>query len=109
MNNETILDWAQAFAGRVLSDSRVSSESLEQVDRAFRLTYGRRPNAEEQKIAANFLSRQVPILAARLAGNNPAKLPMPTHIPAGMDPARAAALVDLCHMLLASNEFLYIN
>jgi hypothetical protein len=27
----------------------------------------------------------------------------------GMDPARAAAFVDLCHMLFASNEFLYIN
>jgi hypothetical protein len=109
MNNETILGWAQAFAGRVLSDSRVSTESLEQVDRAFRLTYGRRPNGEEQKIAANFLGKQVPIMAARLAGNSQAKVAMPTFIPEGMDSARAAALVDLCHMLLASNEFLYIN
>jgi len=34
---------------------------------------------------------------------------MPAVIPAGTDPARAAALVDLCQMLFASNEFLYIN
>jgi hypothetical protein len=109
LNNETILDWAQAFAGRVLSDARVSSESLEQVDRAFRLTYGRRPSAEEQRIAAGFLGKQVAIMAARLASPNQIKPPLPAHIPDGMDPARAAALVDLCHMLLASNEFLYIN
>jgi hypothetical protein len=30
-------------------------------------------------------------------------------MPAGLDPARAAALVDLSQMLLDSNEFLYIN
>ena len=28
---------------------------------------------------------------------------------AGIDQARAAAFVDLCHMLMDSNEFLYIN
>lgn len=108
MNNETILNWAQALAGRVLSDGRVASESLEQVDRAFRLVYGRRPAAEEQKVSAAFLGKQIPIMASRLA-NGKAKPAMPTQIPAGMEPARAAALVDLCHMLLASNEFLYIN
>jgi hypothetical protein len=34
---------------------------------------------------------------------------MPTRTLEGMDPARAAAFVDLCQMLFASNEFLYIN
>ena len=32
-----------------------------------------------------------------------------TELPAGMDPARAAAFVDFCHTLLNSNEFLYVN
>jgi len=27
----------------------------------------------------------------------------------GMDPAHVAAFVDLCHALLNSNEFLYVN
>jgi hypothetical protein len=108
MNNETILGWAQALAGRVLKDARVGTESLEQVDRAFRVVYGRRPAAEEQKISAEFLGKQVPIMAARLTATQP-KLSMPAYLPEGLEPARAAALVDLCHMLLASNEFLYIN
>ena len=38
-----------------------------------------------------------------------AKPPLPASMPAGIDPARAAALVDLSQMLLDSNEFLYIN
>jgi hypothetical protein len=46
-------------------------------------------------------------MQGRLEG--PSKPPLPANLPAGMDPARAAAWVDLCQMLLNSNEFLYIN
>ena len=47
-------------------------------------------------------------MQARLADDK-TKPPLPSNIPAGMEPARAAAFVDLCQMLLDSNEFLYIN
>jgi hypothetical protein len=47
-------------------------------------------------------------MLARLASND-ARPPLPTNLAAGIDPARAAAFVDLCQMLLDSNEFLYIN
>jgi hypothetical protein len=30
-------------------------------------------------------------------------------VPPGMEPARAAAFVDLCQALLNSNEFVYVN
>jgi hypothetical protein len=108
LNNDLVLDLARAFAARVLNeDSGLTSEA--QVDAAFRLAYGRQASAEEQKTAMAFLERQMPILAARFAGGDKAKPPMPTKTPEGMEPARAAAFVDLCQMLLASNEFLYIN
>ena len=48
-------------------------------------------------------------MAQRLAAGEKAKPPLPANMPAGMDPARAAAFVDLSQMLLDSNEFLYIN
>jgi hypothetical protein len=48
-------------------------------------------------------------MAARIAQGEKSKPPMPTKTIDGMDPARAAAMVDLCQMLFASNEFLYIN
>jgi hypothetical protein len=107
LNNDLILQWAQSLAGRVLNDSGLTPEA--QIDRAFKLTYGRSPSTEEQKIAADFLARQIPIMTQRLAADAKAKPPMPANMPAGIDPARAAALVDLSQMLLDSNEFLYIN
>ncbi len=78
------------------------------MDRAFRLAYGRGASVDEQKIAEDFLAKQTPMMAARLADDK-TKPPMPTNLPQGVDPARAAAFVDLCHMLMDSNEFLYIN
>jgi len=107
LNNDLILQWAQSLAGRVLNDSGLTPEA--QIDRAFKLTYGRSPSAEEQKIAADFFAKQIPIMAKRIATDSKAKPPMPENMPAGIDPARAAALVDLSQMLLDSNEFLYIN
>jgi hypothetical protein len=107
LNNGLVLDWAKAFAGRVLNDSGLTPDA--QVERAFKLAYGRAPTAEEQKIASDFLARQIPIMTQRLAGGDKAKPPLPTNMPAGIDPARAAAMVDLSQMLMDSNEFLYIN
>ena len=109
LNNDLVLEWSRAFAGRVLTDTGLTPEARDQVDRAFTLAYGRKADGEELKTAVEFLERQTPIMAARLAETSKTKPPMPMKVPAGMDPARAAALVDLCHMLLASNEFLYIN
>jgi Protein of unknown function (DUF1549)/Protein of unknown function (DUF1553) len=106
LNNELVLNWAQSLAGRVLNDSGLAPAA--QVDRAFKLTYGRAASADEQKLAEDFLAKQTPIMTARLAATD-AKPPMPAGLPPGIDPARAAAFVDLCHMLLDSNEFLYIN
>jgi hypothetical protein len=108
LNNDLIIQWAQAFAGRILSDGKASSEAWDQVDRAYRLTYGRGASADELKTASAFLERQTAVMAKRLASDG-TRPPMPTKTMDGMDPARAAAFVDLCQMLFASNEFLYIN
>ncbi len=106
LNNELVVQWAQSLAGRILNDSGLTPDA--QIERAFKLTYGRAPSAEEQKLAADFLARQASIMTQRLAEEK-TKPPMPTKMPSGIDPARAAALVDLSQMLLDSNEFLYIN
>ena len=55
LNNDLILQWAQSLAGRVLNDSGLTPEA--QIDRAFKLTYGRSPSAEEQKLTADFMAR----------------------------------------------------
>src|SRR5581483_3672604 len=105
LNNDLVVDWARSLAGRVLNDSGLSPSA--QVDRAFKFAYGRSASPEEQKIAGDFLAKQTPIMTARLATDT--KPPVPANLAQGIDPARAAAFVDLCQMLLDSNEFLYIN
>jgi hypothetical protein len=105
LNNELVLDWARSFAGRVLNDGGLSAEA--QVERAYKLAFARAPEPAERERALAFLDRHAPILKDRIAaGEQP---PMPDRLPDGADPLRAAALVDLCHMLLNTNEFVYLN
>jgi hypothetical protein len=105
LNNELVLEWSRAFAGRVLNDGGLTPEA--QLDRAYKLAYSRTPTAEEKKAALAFLNRHTPLIEARLAKHE--KLPLPDNLPQGIAPAQAAAFVDLCHMLLNANEFLYLN
>ena len=107
LNSDLMLEWSRALAGRVLGETSKTSEPWEQVDRAFKVAYGRGASADELKEATAFLDKQTAIMAKRLAGEE--KPAMPLKMIEGMDPARAAAFVDLTQMLLASNEFLYIN
>ncbi|MGH9663141.1 MAG: DUF1549 and DUF1553 domain-containing protein [Bryobacteraceae bacterium] len=105
LNDDLVLDWARSFAGRVLNDGGLTPEA--QIERAYRLAFSRPPDAQEQKLAEMFLQKQIPILSARLEKGD--KVPEPDRIPSGIAPARAAAFVDLCHMLFNANEFIYVN
>ena len=105
MNDPLVMEWSRALAGRVLNDGGLSPD--QQVDRAYRLALSRLPNTDERATVSDFLRQQTALHAERLARNE--KPPVPAELPAGMDPARAAAFVDFCHTLLNSNEFLYVN
>jgi hypothetical protein len=105
MNDPLVMEWSRALAGRVLNDGGLSAD--QQVDRAYRLALSRLPNTDERSTVSDFLRQQTTLHAERLARNE--KPPVPAELPAGMDPARAAAFVDFCHTLLNSNEFLYVN
>ncbi len=105
LNSELVLEWAQAFAGQVL---RAAGSGLSaQVEQAYRRAYSRSPSGTEKDTVLTFFKDQRAIVAARLAAGE--KLAVPEFVPAGVDPAHAAALVDFCHMLLNSNEFVYRN
>jgi hypothetical protein len=103
MNSELVLRWAQAFAGRVLSEAGADLDK--QIERAYQHAYSRAPNGSEKDTAITFFSRHQPILAGRPEG----KLALPPVVPEGVTLERAAALVDFCHMLLNSNELVYRN
>jgi hypothetical protein len=105
MNDKFVLDWSRQFAGRVLNDAGLSPD--QQIDRAYRLAFSRSPKPEERQAVSRFLDEQSALIAARLQHNE--KVLVPSKLPEGMDPAKAAAFVDFCHSLMSSNEFLYIN
>jgi len=108
MNSDLIAQWSRAFAGRVLSETGARAPGEKQIARAFALAYGREATAEELKGAYRFLDEQTAIMTTTLAEGK-VKPVLPPNVPAEIPPARAAAFADLCQMLLASNEFLYIN
>ena len=105
LNSKVSLDWAQAFAGRVLKEAGPDQNA--QIDRAYRLAYGRRPDSFEKDSVLTFLAKQTPLIAQRATAGQ--KLAQPTYIPEGADLNQSAALVDLCQMLFNSNEFVYRN
>ena len=74
------------MAARVMNDRGLTPEA--EVDRAWKMAYSRMPSAEERAKALQFIDRQMQLLEK---------------------PSREAAMVDLCHMLLNSNEFVYMN
>jgi hypothetical protein len=78
-----------------------------QIEAAYELAYARKPSANEMKLASEFLGRQREIIAERVNKKEPVALP--TGSKDLLSAADGAALVDFCHMLLNSNEFVYLN
>jgi Protein of unknown function (DUF1553)/Protein of unknown function (DUF1549) len=103
INSPQTLDWSRAFAAKVLSTA--GTEPGAEIEQAFRLAYSRPPDGWEKDASLTFFERQKKIVAGRLAAGEPIALPVET--PEGLDPAAGAALVDLCHTILNSNEFVY--
>ena len=84
MNGKLVHEWARGFARQVDNDRGIGLAT--KAERALRMAYTRTPQPEEIAKAAEFLAKQ-----EKIAGS------------------AEAALEDLCHTLLSSNEFLYIN
>lgn len=82
INGGTVLKWSAAFAERV--EQEVPGGQDSQVRHAYRLAFGRDPTEHELSQAVAFLSSTD-----------------------GEDPP--GTLVDLCHVLLNANEFLYVD
>ncbi len=105
LNSEHTLGWAQGMAGRVLE--RAGADRGRQVEAGFRLAYARTPDSWEKDTVLTFLDTQREIVAERAAAGQ--GLLLPDFYPELMSEVEAAAVVDFCHMLLNSNEFVYRN
>jgi hypothetical protein len=84
LNDPQVRRWSEALASRV-SDPASSGPS-DAITRAYRLAFGRVPDAAERDAATSFLARQA------ASGESP-----------------ASALADFCQALLCTNEFIYVE
>ena len=105
LNSSLMLDWAQSFAGRVLITA--GGDPDRQIEAAYRLAYSRKATKDEKALMRQFMAQQESIIAERSAAGE--KLALPSVLPEKVDPVHAATLVDLCHTLMNSNEFVYRN
>ncbi len=104
INGSWTLDRARAFAERLRR--RAPNDLARQVELAYRVAYGRPPEDAERDDALAFLDRQ------SCRSTNPASESAECEggEPSAKRPdARFEAMVDFCHALLNSNEFLYVD
>ncbi|MEZ5366085.1 MAG: DUF1553 domain-containing protein, partial [Bryobacterales bacterium] len=105
LNDEQTVEWAEALAERVLE--RAGADKGRQVDEAFLLAYSRKPDGFEKDSALTFFDSQRKVIEQRMnAGELVADVDSPVE---GLGQAETAALVDFCHALLNSNEFVFQN
>ena len=109
LNSEQTMNWAQSFAGIVIDEA--GADRGAQIERAYRIAYSRAPDGWEKDAGLTFLDRHAQIIAEREArgvkDEEAAKLALPTVMAENLKPAQAAALVDFCHSILNSNEFVF--
>lgn len=91
LNSEFVFAQADRMAERV---SAASTETSARVELAFQIAFARRPTDTEMSKSTAFITVQTATYEANKTPN---------------DMARQAALADFCHMLLSSNEFLYVE
>lgn len=106
MNSDLVLGWARALAGRVLKECGQTADRDAWVTHAFRLAYGRKPDDAEKGAVIAFWENHRSLLNHQLNAGD--KLARPDRA-GSVDPVDGAVLVDLCHTLLNSNEFVYCN
>jgi hypothetical protein len=92
LNDPAMLRAAQAFAGRL---AQQANNLDQQITLAYQLAYHRTPTADQLQAARGFIQQQSGFARERAALTDAQ--------------AEAMALVDFCHALFNSNEFVYVN
>jgi Protein of unknown function (DUF1549)/Protein of unknown function (DUF1553) len=105
LNGEATEDAARHWTGKLLSNCGDDEQKL--VVEAYAEAFGRAPQDDEVKSAEEFVTQQAAEIAAEPDPPVDTQLPLP--LPPKFNRAKAAALVDLCHALLCSNEFVYVD
>jgi hypothetical protein len=104
MNGPFSRDRSLALAASLMTESKDESAWLAGL---YRRAIGREPRADEAQAMREFLKVQAEEAQARLLARQ--SLGLPKVLPPGADPAKLAALADVCLAVLNSNEFVYVR
>jgi hypothetical protein len=105
LNGELAENAARHWSGKLLTECGGDEAKL--VREAYNEAYGRLPKDAELKSAEKFVDSQAATLATDSAPLDDRQLPLP--LPVKIGKAKAAAVVDFCHAILCSNEFMYVD
>lgn len=106
-NSDIVINWSQALAGRVINEA--GKDESAQISRLYQILFSREPSKEEKAALKEFLVKEQDVVQKKLAdgGTFQAAVPIGVKDPAGLNPVRAAAFVDLVHTVANSNDFAY--
>jgi hypothetical protein len=109
LNSDFALLQARRWAGRLMAEK---SENKSRDDRAliaaaYVQAYAREPQPAELDLCAKFIASQS--AAVEHDGKKPSNETLPDPLPKTDSAAHSAAIVDFCHAILNSNEFLYVD
>jgi len=107
LNSEFTLEQARHWTGRLLTEHCECEDEGALIRSAYETAFGRSPTEGEVAAAIGFVDAQEKTIAEHGKEIKQELLPLP--MSEEYKPARAAALVDLCHALLNSNEFLFVD
>ena len=106
LNNDTIFQWSQSLAGRVLREA--GNDEQAQFNRLYQILFSRNATAQERKLLSAFLNEHEKVIAAKNAeGTFAVATPIAYKRGEAANPLRAAAFVDLVHTVVNSNAFIY--
>jgi hypothetical protein len=105
MNGPLAREQAEAFALRLMREA--GTDALKQIELAYRLALGRSPRQGERQASLAFLAKQADGIRDELRGRRPVH--GVSRLPAGIDPATAAALADFALALVNTAEFITIR
>jgi hypothetical protein len=105
-NSELIFDWSKSLAGRVINESGTGEP--ERLDRLYQILLGRNASNDEKDSLQAFLNDQEKLIREKTAtGKFEVNVPNGLKNNAQIDPVKAAAFVELVHVVANSNEFIY--
>jgi hypothetical protein len=105
-NSDVVFSWSQALAGRVIREAGVDESA--QLDRLYQILFSRNPDETEKATLLAFLVSHEKVIRAKAEdGKLSIAIPIGLKDTQTLDPIRAATFVDLVHVVVNSNDFIY--